>query len=172
MRIGAFTVIEPYAPPEFPGYNPINEPVYQVANFMVPLAHAYLILKAGYPEDTALLASVRRWGNRLFRLTSNANDEFTGPHRGIDRRAHIAQGWASWGNVAENRTALDRCQRRREYAPARRRKNVPRASASACPRSPWEGPARGTTRPPRGCGGPRVGGACGPTGSSGGARLF
>ena len=106
-RIGAFTDIAPYKPPEFPGYNEMNEPIYQVGNFMVPLAHAYLILKHEYPEETVLLEDVRRWGNRLFRLTSNANDEFVGPHRGIDRRAHIAQGWASWGNVAENRRALD-----------------------------------------------------------------
>ena len=42
------------------------------------------------------------------------------------------------------------CQRRRKNVPARRRKNVPRASAAACPRSPREGPARGSTRPVRG----------------------
>ena len=29
---------------------PMNEPVFQVANFMVPLAHAYLILKEEYPS--------------------------------------------------------------------------------------------------------------------------
>ena len=38
------------------------------------------------------------------------------------------------------------CQRRRDYAPARRSKDVPRASAVACPGSPREGPARGATR--------------------------
>ena len=74
---------------------------------MVPLAHAYLVLKHEYPEQTGLLEDVRQWGNRLFQLTSSANDDFVGPHRGIDRRAHIAQGWASWGNAAENRRALD-----------------------------------------------------------------
>ena len=110
-RIGAFTEIAPYEPPEFPGYNEMNEPIYQVGNFMVPLAHAYLILKHEYPDETALLEDVREWGNRLFRLTSNANDDFVGPHRGIDRRAHIAQGWASWGNVAENRAALNAAYR-------------------------------------------------------------
>ena len=110
-RISAYTDIAPYEPPEFPGYNVMNEPIYQVGNFMVPLAHAYLILKHEYPEETALLADVRQWGNRLFRLTSNANDDFVGPHRGIDRRAHIAQGWASWGNVAENRAALNSAYR-------------------------------------------------------------
>ena len=106
-RIDGFTEIEPYAPLEFPGYNKMNEPIYQVGNFMVPLAHAYLVLKHEFPEETALLADVRQWGNKLLRLTSVANDDFKGRHRGIDRRAHIAQGWASWGNVTENRAALD-----------------------------------------------------------------
>ena len=110
-RIGGFTEIMPYAPPEFPGYNEINEPIYQVGNFMVPLAHAYLVLKQEFPEETALLADVRQWGDKLFRLTANASDDFIGPHRGIDRRAHIAQGWASWGNVAENRAALNSAYR-------------------------------------------------------------
>ena len=40
-RIGAFTELAPYSPPEYKGYNAMNEPVFQVANFMVPLAHAY-----------------------------------------------------------------------------------------------------------------------------------
>ena len=106
-RIDGFTEIAPYAPPEFRDYNKMNEPIFQVGNFMVPLAHAYLVLKHEFPEETALLADIRQWGNKLFRLTSNANDEFVGPWKGIDRRAHIAQGWASWGNVAENRAALD-----------------------------------------------------------------
>ena len=110
-RIDGFTEIEPYAPREFPGYNKMNEPVYQVGNFMVPLAHAYLVLKHEFPEETALLADVRRWGNKLFRLTSNANDDFAGSYQGMDRRAHIAQGWASWGNVTENRAALDSAYR-------------------------------------------------------------
>ena len=48
------------------------------------------------------------------------------------------------------RRILERCQRRRDHVPVRRRKIVPRASAVACPRSPREGPARGATRPPRG----------------------
>ena len=109
--IGGFTEIMPYVPPEFPGLNPINEPIYQVGNFMVPLAHAYLVLKQEFPEETALLADVRGWGNELFRLTSTADDEFVGPWKGIDRRAHIAQGWASWGNVAGNRAALEAAHR-------------------------------------------------------------
>ena len=36
----------------------------------------------------------------------------------MDRRAHIAQGWASWGNVAENRAALDLAYRYYLYAMA------------------------------------------------------
>ena len=105
-RDGGFTRLIPYAPPEIPGYNVMNEPVYQVANFMVPLAHAYLILKEAYPEDTALLAGVRRWGNQLFQITSRANDDFLRPYGGADRRGLIAAGWAAWGNATENRTAL------------------------------------------------------------------
>ena len=105
-RIEAFTVLLPYHAPELPDYNPMNEAVFQVANFMVPLAHAYLILKEEYPEDAALLAAVKRWGNRLFEATRNANDDFLGVAKGVDRRALIAAGWASWGNVANNRPAL------------------------------------------------------------------
>ena len=105
-RIGAFTILAPYAPREFPGYNTMNEPVMQVANFMVALAHAYLVLQEEYPDDTVLLANVRQWGNRLFQVSSQANDDFVGIARGADRRALNAAGWASWGNVANNRAAL------------------------------------------------------------------
>ena len=105
-RIDAFTVLAPYRPREFPGYNAINEPVFQVANFMVPLAHAYLVLEEENADDTALLSAVSRWGDQLYEATRSANDDFGGRYRGIDRRAHIAAGWASWGNVANNRTAI------------------------------------------------------------------
>ena len=44
-RIDAFTILVPYRPRGLFGYNVINEPAFQVANFMVPLAHAYLILR-------------------------------------------------------------------------------------------------------------------------------
>ena len=61
------------------------------------------------------------------------------------------------------------CQRRRDYVPARRRKNCTTGSVVACPRSPWEGPARAGRRALCAAGGgPRVGGAYGPTGTSGG----
>ena len=105
-RIGAFTKILPYSPPEYPGYNPMNEPIYQVGNFMLAVAHGYAVLKEDYPEDTELLAAVRRWGDRLFEITSNSRDTFDGRSKGVDRRTLIAQGWAHWGNLTGNRKAL------------------------------------------------------------------
>ena len=110
-RIEAFTEVAPYSPPEYKGYNPINEPVFQVANFMVPLAHAYLILKEEYPQDTELLSSVKGWGDRLFEVTKNARDDFKGRAKGVDRRALIAAGWAHWGGAANNRNALTQAER-------------------------------------------------------------
>ncbi|MDE0390357.1 MAG: hypothetical protein OXI75_16785 [Rhodospirillales bacterium] len=107
-HIGAFTDVRPYTPPEYPRLNKMNEPFFQVANFLVPLSHAYLIVKEEYPEDATLLADIRQWGNRLFELTASGSDSFTHRYKDSDRRAHIAQGWASWGNVAENRRAINR----------------------------------------------------------------
>ena len=106
-RIDAFTVLVPYRPRGLIRYNVMNEPAFQVANFMVPLAHAYLILRKEYPGEQELIADVKRWGVELFEVTRRANDDFIGQWRGIDRRAHIAAGWASWGNAANNRTALE-----------------------------------------------------------------
>ena len=106
-RIDAFTILVPYRPRGLIGYNVMNEPAFQVANFMVPLAHAYLILRKEYPGEQELIADVKRWGDELFEVTRRANDDFIGQWRGIDRRAHIAAGWASWGNAANNRTALE-----------------------------------------------------------------
>ena len=106
-KIGAFTKIMPYSPAEFRNYNPMNEPIFQVGNFMLALAHGYAVLKADYPEDTELLAAVRHWGDRLFELTSNASDTFeTYRSKAVDRRFLIAQGWAHWGNVSGNPEAL------------------------------------------------------------------
>ena len=103
-RIGAFTKLAPYSPPadmednlSYRGYNPMNEPVFQVANFMVPLAHGYLILKEEYPRDKRLLSAVKAWGDRLFEVTKDARDDFGGRAKGVDRRALIAAGWAHWG---------------------------------------------------------------------------
>ena len=109
--IGAFTTILPYSPSEYPGYNPMNEPVYQVGNFLLALAHGYAVLEEDYPEDTELLAAVRQWGDRLFEITSNSSDTFGGRARGVDRRTLIAQGWAHWGNLTGNREALDAAYR-------------------------------------------------------------
>ena len=89
----------------------MNEPFFQVANFLMPLSHAYLVLKAEYPDDTALIEDVRRRGDRLFELTSSSRDAFYHRYEDSDRRAHIAQGWASWGNVAENRSAIEHAYR-------------------------------------------------------------
>ena len=77
-RIDAFTVLVAYTPPEFPGYNAMNEPIFQVANFLVPLAHAYLILKHEFAEEEALLSAVKRWSDRLFQVTSSGRDDFIG----------------------------------------------------------------------------------------------
>ena len=49
---------------------------------------------------------MKRWGDRLFGVTRNANDDFLGVAKGVDRRALIAAGWASWGNATHNRIAL------------------------------------------------------------------
>lgn len=111
VDIAAFTVIRPYSPPELQNYNPMNEPIFQVGNFMLALAHAYAVLEAEHPGDTELLAAVRQWGDRLFRLTSNADDTFGHRARGVDRRFLIAQGWAHWGNITGNREALDAAYR-------------------------------------------------------------
>ena len=105
-QIQAFTRLAPYSPPEYSGYNPMNEPVYQVANFLVPLSHAYLVVEEEYPEDTELLEAARRWGDRLYEITRNGDDTFGGRAKGVDRRVLIAQGWAHWGNVTGNREAL------------------------------------------------------------------
>ena len=110
-RIDAFTEIAPYSPSEYSGYNPMNEPVWQVANFLIPLAHAYLILEEEYPENKALLSDVKRWGDRLFRSSRDARDDFQGKSGGIDRRALIAAGWAFWANAANNQDALAQAKR-------------------------------------------------------------
>ncbi len=110
-RIRAFAKLARYSPRGYTNYNPMNEPAWQVANFMVPLAHAYAVLEEEYPEETDLLSSVRQWGDRLFEATSNAGDSFRGRARGADRRALIAAGWALWGNVTGNRDILARAYR-------------------------------------------------------------
>ncbi len=109
-RIGAFTELAPYSPKEYRDYNTMNEPVFQVANFMVSLAHAYLILKEEYPRDINLLSAVEGWGDRLFQVTHQARDDFVGRAKGVDRRVLIAAGWAHWGGATNNRDALARAE--------------------------------------------------------------
>ena len=105
-RIQAFTEMEPYSPTEYKNYNPMNEPVFYAANFLLALAHAYVIVKEVYPGEKQLLAAVRKWGDRLHEISSNSTDDFIGRSKGVDRRVLIAQGWAHWGNVTENRQIL------------------------------------------------------------------
>ena len=60
------------------------------------------------------------------------------------------------------------CQRRRKNVPARRRKNVLRAGWELVPVVHGRDPRAGRRALRAAGGGPRVGGACGPTGPSGG----
>ena len=46
------------------------------------ILHGYAVLKEDCPEDTELLAAIRRWGDRLFEIASNAGDDFGGRSRG------------------------------------------------------------------------------------------
>ena len=115
-KLGAFTKLAPYSPPEFSGYNPMNEPVFQVANFMVPLAHAYLILEEEYSHEKELLSEVKRWGGQLYSVTRDAGATYKGRAKGVDRRAYVAAGWAHWGNAADNRDALAHAKRYFRYA--------------------------------------------------------
>ena len=96
-EIQAFTQLAPYSPPEYSNYNPMNEPVFQVANFLVPLAHAYLIAKNEFPEDTDLLTAVRHWGDRLHEITRDADDTFGGRSKGVDRRVSDCTGLGTLG---------------------------------------------------------------------------
>ena len=108
VKINAFTKLVPYFPPGFgyKDYNPMNEGVWQLANFMLPLSHSYIILKEEYPENKVLLSKVRRWGDTLFEITKNGGDDFQGLPKGMDRRALKAAGWAAWGNVTNNHKIL------------------------------------------------------------------
>lgn len=110
-RIGAFTKLVPYRPREYPGHNPMNEPVFQVSNFLVPLSHAYLILKKEYPRDRKLISAVKRWGDQLFEVTRNTRVSLGGKAKGTDLRAHTASGWAHWGGASNNRDALAAAKR-------------------------------------------------------------
>ena len=105
-QVGAFTVLVPYEPAGTPSYNPLNEPVFHVANFLVPLSQAYLIVKQEFPKDEALLAAVKTWGDGLYEVTRTAGADYSDPEAALDRRTAIAAGWAFRGNVANNRRAI------------------------------------------------------------------
>ena len=82
--------------------------------------------------------------------------------------------WALPGALGRVRVRLaghddgDMCQRRRKNVPARRRKNVLRAGWELVPVVHGRDPRAGRRALRAAGGGPRVGGACGPTGPSGG----
>ena len=101
VRINAFSDVRPYRPKEYPNYNKFNEPYFQLAVFLTPLAHAYLVMKAEYPNDTQFLESLRLWGDSLYKITVNGKNDFKGKVKGIDRRALHAMGYAHWGNATE-----------------------------------------------------------------------
>lgn len=106
VRINAFSDVKPYRPKEYPNYNKFNEPYFQLAVFLTPLAHAYLVMKAEYPNDIQFLESLRLWGDSLYKITVNGKNDFKGKVKGIDRRALHAMGYAHWGNATENPEVL------------------------------------------------------------------
>ena len=75
---------------------------------------------------------------------------------------------ASTGGLQEPFVYGSLCQRRRKNVPARRRKNVLRAGWELVPVVHGRAPRAGRRALRAAGGGPRVGGACGPTGPSGG----
>ena len=82
VRINAFSDVKPYRPKEYPNYNKFNEPYFQLAVFLTPLAHAYLVMKAEYPNDIQFLESLRLWGDSLYKITVNGKNDFTGQSQG------------------------------------------------------------------------------------------
>ena len=108
VRINAFNKVKPYHPKELGrSYNGLNEPYFQLASFLAPLAHAYLIVKTEYPDDQQLLDDVKRWGDSLYARTIDGKNSFRGKVRGVDRRALHAHGYAHWGNATSNAKVLD-----------------------------------------------------------------
>lgn len=109
VRIEAFTKVKPYHPKGelYSSYNGRNEPYFQLASFLAPLAHAYLIVKTEYPDDQQFLDGVKRWGDSLFARTIDGKNDFRGQVKGVDRRALHAHGYAHWGNATGNVKVLD-----------------------------------------------------------------
>ena len=107
VQIDAFTDVKPYRPKEYRNYNAFNEPYFQVAVFLAPLAHAYLVLKAEFPNETQLHKKVRQWGDKLYSITISGKNDFKGKVMGVDRRALHAMGYAHWGNATGNPKILE-----------------------------------------------------------------
>ncbi len=105
-RLQAFTELAPYHPAEYPGYNPWNEPAYQQAMLLVPIAIGYLIVQHEEPAAADLLAATRRWGDAVFESSLGANDDFRDRFSGLDRTSLKAAGFAFWGNATNHRMAL------------------------------------------------------------------
>ena len=116
VKIRAFTELVPRASHAVSSHNTMNAPVFEVASFLVPLAHAYLILKEEYPDEGWLLSSVKRWGDELYRVTRDGGTIYDGEAEGLARRASVAAGWAHWGNAADNRDALASAKRYYKYS--------------------------------------------------------
>lgn len=104
----AFTELAPYSPAEYPGYNPWNEPAYQQALLLVPVALGYLIVQHEEPAGAELPAVVKRWGDAILDASLGANDDFADRFGGADRASLKASGYAFWGNATNHRQALTR----------------------------------------------------------------
>ncbi len=108
VRINAFSDVQPYKPKELPSsYNAYNEPYFQLGAFLGPVAHAYLILKTEYPDDTNLIEAVKNWGDSIYETTVNKKNSFGGKTKGVDRRGLQATGYAHWGNATGNHEILE-----------------------------------------------------------------
>ena len=131
--------------------------------------------KRGRPlSDMSLTVALRRAGladratihgfRSAFRTW--ASECTNAPHAVMELSLAHAVGSAVEQAYARS-TLLER-QRRRKNVPARRRKSVPRAGFQLVPVVHGRDPRAGRCALRAAGGGPRVGGACGPTGSSGG----
>ncbi len=107
VQIDAFTDVKAYHPKEHRSYNGLNEPYFQLAVFLTPLAHAYLVLKAEFPNETQFHQKVRQWGDKLYSITISGKNDFKGKVMGVDRRALHAMGYAHWGNATGNPKILE-----------------------------------------------------------------
>lgn len=102
----AYTELAPFAPAELPGYNVWNEPTYQQALLLVPVAIGYSIVRKEQPRKADLHAAIQRWGDALFASAASGRDDFIGRYQGLDRLSMKASGFAFWGNATDHREAL------------------------------------------------------------------